>query len=337
MAAVAILTKFGRVATVMTDQTPQKLDCQAQIPPELGGERVDKAAALLLPEFSRAELTRWIGEGALTLDGGVVKPKYKVFGGELLELKGQRQAREDWQSAEAMNLDILFEDEDLLVINKPAGLVVHPGAGNSDGTLVNGLLHHRPQLQELPRAGVVHRLDKETSGIMVVAGSPSAYRRLVEAISARQVRRRYVAVCEGVMVSGQDIDRPIGRDPKQRTRQVVREDGKSAQSLVRVRARYRAHSAVDVTLGSGRTHQIRVHMQSIGHPLVGDTKYGCRRILPRGADADTVTTLQQFPRQALHAFKLDFAHPTSEHALHFAAPIPEDLGMLMQTLAEDAQ
>jgi len=337
MAAVAILTKFGRVATVMTDQTPQKLDCQAQIPPELGGERVDKAAALLLPEFSRAELTRWIGEGALTLDGGVVKPKYKVFGGELLELKCQRQAREDWQSAEAMNLDILFEDEDLLVINKPAGLVVHPGAGNSDGTLVNGLLHHRPQLQELPRAGVVHRLDKETSGIMVVAGSPSAYRRLVEAISVRQVRRRYVAVCEGVMVSGQDIDRPIGRDPRQRTRQVVREDGKSAQSLVRVRARYRAHSAVDVTLGSGRTHQIRVHMQSIGHPLVGDTKYGCRRILPRGADADTVTTLQQFPRQALHAFKLDFAHPTSEHALHFAAPIPEDLGMLMQTLAEDAQ
>jgi 23S rRNA pseudouridine1911/1915/1917 synthase len=337
MAAVAILNKFGRVATVMTDQTPQKLDCQAQIPPELGGERVDKAAALLLPEFSRAELTRWIGEGALTLDGGVVKPKYKVFGGELLELKCQRQAREDWQSAEAMNLDILFEDEDLLVINKPAGLVVHPGAGNSDGTLVNGLLHHRPQLQELPRAGVVHRLDKETSGIMVVAGSPSAYRRLVEAISARQVRRRYVAVCEGVMVSGQDIDRPIGRDPKQRTRQVVREDGKSAQSLVRVRARYRAHSAVDVTLGSGRTHQIRVHMQSIGHPLVGDTKYGCRRILPRGADADTVTTLQQFPRQALHAFKLDFAHPTSEHALHFAAPIPEDFGMLMQTLAEDAQ
>jgi 23S rRNA pseudouridine1911/1915/1917 synthase len=172
---------------------------------------------------------------------------------------------------------------------------------------------------------------------MVVAGSPSAYRRLVEDISARQVRRRYVAVCEGVMVSGQDIDRPIGRDPKQRTRQVVREDGKSAQSLVRVRARYRAHSAVDVTLGSGRTHQIRVHMQSIGHPLVGDTKYGCRRILPRGADADTVTTLQQFPRQALHAFKLDFAHPASEQALHFAAPIPEDLGMLMQTLAEDAQ
>lgn len=321
----------------MTDQAPQNLDCQAQIPVDLGGERVDKAAALLLREFSRAELARWIGAGALTLDGAVVKPKYKVLGGELLELKGQRQAREDWQSAEAMNLDILFEDEDLLVINKPAGLVVHPGAGNADGTLVNGLLHHRPQLQALPRAGVVHRLDKETSGIMVVAASPGAYRRLVEAISARQVRRRYVAVCEGVMVSGQDIDRPIGRDPKQRTRQVVRGDGKSALSLVRVRARYRAHSAVDVTLGSGRTHQIRVHMQSIGHPLVGDTKYGCRRILPRGASTDTVTTLQQFPRQALHAVKLDFAHPNSEQDLHFAAPIPEDLGSLMQALAEDAQ
>jgi len=321
----------------MTDQTPQKLERRAQIPPDLGGERVDKVAAQLFSEFSRAELTRWIGEGALTLNGDAVKPKYKVIGGELLELRGQRQSREDWQSAEAMHLDILFEDEDLLVVNKPAGLVVHPGAGNADGTLVNGLLHHRPQLQELPRAGVVHRLDKETSGVMVVAGSPVAYRRLVEAISARQVRRRYLAVCEGVMVSGQDIDRPIGRDPKQRTKQVIRDDGKSALSLVRVRARYRAHSAVDVTLGSGRTHQIRVHMQSIGHPLVGDTKYGCRRILPRGAAADTVTTLQQFPRQALHAIKLDFAHPTSEQDLHFAAPVPEDLGALMQTLAEDAQ
>jgi 23S rRNA pseudouridine1911/1915/1917 synthase len=320
----------------MTDQTPQKLDCQAKIPVDLGGERVDKVAALLFPEFSRAELTRWIGEGALTLNGDLVKPKYKVFGGELLELQAERQTREDWQTAESMDLDILFEDEDLLVINKPAGLVVHPGAGNADGTLVNGLLHHRPQLQELPRAGVVHRLDKETSGLMVVAGSSGAYQRLVEAISQRQVRRRYLAVCEGVMVSGQDVDRPIGRDPKQRTRQVIREDGKSALSLVRVRSRYRVHSAVNVTLGSGRTHQIRVHMQSIGHPLVGDAKYGCRRILPRGASADTVTTLQQFPRQALHAIKLDFAHPVSKKDLHFTAPIPQDLGQLMQCLEADA-
>ena len=321
----------------MTEQTPQILDYEAEIPAHMGGERADKAAALLLSEFSRAELTRWITEGALTLNGQVVKPKYRVFGGERLQLKGQREAREDWQSAEAMSLDVLYEDDDLLVINKPAGLVVHPGAGNAQGTLVNGLLHHRPQLQALPRAGVVHRLDKDTSGIMVVAGSPGAYQQLVEAISQRQVRRRYLAVCEGVMVAGQDIDRPIGRDPKLRTRQVIREDGKSALSLVRVRQRYRAHSAVDVTLGSGRTHQIRVHMQSIGHPLVGDTKYGCRRILPRAAAAHTISVLQQFSRQALHALKLDFAHPTTGQDLHFAAPIPEDLQALMQTLSDDAE
>jgi 23S rRNA pseudouridine1911/1915/1917 synthase len=310
------------------------------VPAELAGERVDKVAAQLFSEFSRAELTRWMTEGMLTLDGAAVKAQVQsVSAANELVLQGHRPIREDWQSAEAIDpRRPLRRRGNYLWSTSQRVLVVHPGAGNSDGTFVNGLLHHRPQPpSSCLGLGVVHRLDKETSGIMVVAGSPSAYRRLVEAISARQVRRRYVAVCEGVMVSGQDIDRPIGRDPKQRTRQVVREDGKSAQSLVRVRARYRAHSAVDVTLGSGRTHQIRVHMQSIGHPLVGDTKYGCRRILPRGADADTVTTLQQFPRQALHAFKLDFAHPTSEHALHFAAPIPEDLGMLMQTLAEDAQ
>jgi 23S rRNA pseudouridine1911/1915/1917 synthase len=215
-------------------------------------------------------------------------------------------------------------------------LVVHPGAGNVNGTLVNGLLHHRPDLNQLPRAGVVHRLDKETSGVMVVAASPRAYQYLVEAIAARAVRRRYVAVCEGVMVSGQDIDQPIGRDPKQRTRQVIRQDGKPALSLARVRERYRAHTAVDVTLGSGRTHQIRVHMQSIGHPLVGDIKYGCRRILPRAAEAETVNLLQQFPRQALHAFKLDFLHPTTNKGLRFTAPVPDDLQQLMEALAEDA-
>lgn len=320
----------------MNDPATNMLNSRALVPPDLAGQRVDKVAATLFSEFSRAELTRWMDEGALTLNGDRVKPKFKVFGGEELHLQGQRHVREDWQSAEAIDLDILYEDEEIIVINKPPGLVVHPGAGNADGTLVNGLLHHRPDLSLLPRAGVVHRLDKQTSGVMVVAASANAHRMLVEAISARGVRRRYVAVCEGVLVSGQDIDRPIGRDPKLRTRQVVRADGKAALSLVRVRARYRAHSAVDVTLGSGRTHQIRVHMQSIGHPLVGDTKYGSRRILPRGAALSTVEMLQQFPRQALHAYKLDFAHPGSNKDLHFAAPIPEDLQGLMDELGQDA-
>ena len=332
---VAILTKFGRVATVMNDQDPQSIREEVSIPAELAGERVDKAAAQLLSDYSREELTRWLGEGSLTIDGSVVKPKHKVFGGERLMLSAQRQSREDWHAAQDIALDVLFEDDDLLVLNKPAGLVVHPGAGNADGTLVNALLHHRPDLSQLARAGIVHRLDKDTSGIMVVAASPLAYQRLVLAISERLVRRRYLAVCEGVMVAGQDIDRPVGRDPRLRTRQAVREDGKPAQTQVRVRDRYRAHTAVDLVLGSGRTHQIRVHMQSIGHALVGDTTYGCRRIIPRGASIETVALLQQYSRQALHAIKLDFKHPVSEEAMHFSAPIPEDLQALMSALAHD--
>ena len=332
---VAILTKFGRVATVMSDQETTSIHEEVNIPAALAGERVDKAAAALLSDYSRAELTRWLGEGALTIDGHVVKPKHKVFGGERLALNAKRLNRENWHGAQDIALEVLFEDEDMLVVNKPAGLVVHPGAGNADGTLVNALLHHRPSLNQLARAGIVHRLDKDTSGIMVVAASPPAYQRRVHAISERLVRRRYVAVCEGVMVAGQDIDQAIGRDPKLRTRQAVRDDGKPAQTQVRVRERYRAHSAVDLTLGSGRTHQIRVHMQSIGHALVGDTTYGCRRIVPRGASTETVAMLQRYPRQALHAFKLDFRHPLSDQALHFAAPIPADMQGLMDTLVRD--
>lgn len=332
---VAILTKFGRVATVMSDQETTSIHEEVNIPAALAGERVDKAAAALLSDYSRAELTRWLGEGALTIDGHVVKPKHKVFGGERLALNAKRLNRENWHGAQDIALEVLFEDEDMLVVNKPAGLVVHPGAGNADGTLVNALLHHRPSLNQLARAGIVHRLDKDTSGIMVVAASPPAYQRLAHAISERLVRRRYVAVCEGVMVAGQDIDQAIGRDPKLRTRQAVRDDGKPAQTQVRVRERYRAHSAVDLTLGSGRTHQIRVHMQSIGHALVGDTTYGCRRIVPRGASTETVAMLQRYPRQALHAFKLDFRHPLSDQALHFAAPIPADMQGLMDTLVRD--
>ena len=218
---VAILTKFGRVATVMSDQETSSIHEEVNIPAALAGERVDKAAAALLSDYSRAELTRWLGEGALTIDGHVVKPKHKVFGGERLALNAKRLNRENWHGAQDIALEVLFEDEDMLVVNKPAGLVVHPGAGNADGTLVNALLHHRPSLNQLARAGIVHRLDKDTSGIMVVAASPPAYQRLVHAISERLVRRRYVAVCEGVMVAGQDIDQAIGRDPKLDRKSVV--------------------------------------------------------------------------------------------------------------------
>jgi 23S rRNA pseudouridine1911/1915/1917 synthase len=307
-----------------------------QIPLEQGGQRVDKVAASLFAEFSRAELTRWIVEGALTLDGNTVKAKHKVLGGEWLDLRAQRQSREAWDEAEQIPLNVVYEDDDLILINKPAGLVVHPGAGNRSGTLVNGLLNHRADLQRLPRAGIVHRLDKDTSGIMVVAASSLALRGLVDGIQQRLVQRSYVGICEGVMIAGQDVDQPIGRDPKHRTRQAIRDDGKPALSHIRVRERYRAHSMVDVRLATGRTHQIRVHMQSIGFPLVGDSQYGWRRIVPPRAESHTIAALHEFPRQALHAAKLQFDHPVSGETMSFSAPLPTDFVQLAEALAADA-
>ena len=321
---------------INTHSTGQ-IDQQTTVPLIYGGQRFDKVAALVFYEFSRAELTRWIVEGDLTLNGEASKPKTTVWGGEILSLNTVREVREAWDKAEPVEFEIVYEDDDILVINKPVGLVVHPGAGNPSSTLVNGLLHHRPSLSELPRAGVVHRLDKDTSGVMVVAGSHKAQRYLVEAIQGREVERRYMAICEGVMVTGQDVDKPIGRDLKVRTKQAVRDDGKPALSQVRVRERYRSHTLVNVKLGSGRTHQIRVHMQSIGFPLVGDSRYGCRRIIPKGADPETIAILRNFDRQALHAAKLAFAHPQTGEVMKFAVSPPEDFSQLNDALAVDAR
>ena len=313
-----------------------RIEQKSQIPLEHGGQRVDKVAASLFTDFSRAELSGWMQQGALTLDGEVVKPKHKVLGGEWLHLQALQSSDEMWEQAEEIALNVVYEDDDVLLINKPPGLVVHPGAGNRSGTLVNGLLNYRTALHTLPRAGIVHRLDKDTSGIMVVAASQLALRVLVESIQQRQVQRSYIALCEGVMIAGQDVDRPIGRDPKHRTRQAVRDDGKPALSHIRVRERYRAHSMVDVQLATGRTHQIRVHMQSIGFPLVGDGQYGWRRIVPRGADATTIATVHGFSRQALHAAKLRFQHPRSAETMSFSAALPDDMVRLAQVLADDA-
>lgn len=312
------------------------IEQKSQIPLEQGGQRIDKVAAALFTDFSRVELAGWIQQGALTVDGKTVKPKHKVLGGEWLHLQASQSDGEMWEQAEDIPLDVVYEDDDVLLINKPAGLVVHPGAGNRSGTLVNGLLNYRPELKALPRAGVVHRLDKDTSGIMVVAASQLALRALVDGIQQRQVQRSYVALCEGVMIAGQDVDQPIGRDPKHRTRQAVRDDGKPALSHIRVRERYRSHSMVDVRLATGRTHQIRVHMQSIGFPLVGDSQYGWRRVVPRGADVALVAALRGFSRQALHAAKLQFQHPRSAKLMSYSAPMPQDILELAQILANDA-
>lgn len=316
---------------------PQQLDLSAQVPLAKAGGRVDQVAAALFVDYSRVLLKGWIEQGALRVDGAQVKPRTRLLGGETLTLRATLTEREDWQLAQAIPFEVIYEDDWVLVINKPAGLVVHPGAGNRDGTLVNGLLEYRRDLSLLPRAGIVHRLDKDTSGLMLVAASLPAHGRLVEQLAARTVSRIYQALVEGVMVAGREINLPIGRHPQQRTRQAVREDGREALTRVRVLKRFRAHSHIEAQLATGRTHQIRVHMSAIGHPLLGDRRYGARGRLPRGAQPEVVQAIQQFPRQALHACTLGFQHPGTDEWMEFTTPLPADMQQMLTILAEDAQ
>ena len=312
------------------------IDRKAQVPPDLAGQRVDKVAAALFDEFSRAALSQWIASGALQVDGREVKPKTRLVGGEVLSLHATLELREDWHAAQQVDFAVVFEDPQLLVINKPAGVVVHPGAGNRDGTLVNGLLKHRPELAALPRAGIVHRLDKDTSGLLLVAGTPASYRVLTQRLQAREIERRYLALVEGVLIAGTDIDQPLGRDPRRRTLQRVRSDGRPAVTRVRVRERFRAHTLIEAELETGRTHQIRVHLSSVGHPLVGDRRYGARGRLPPAPAPALVAAVRGFSRQALHAFELRLQHPQSDAPLAFAAAPPSDFLALLAELRQDA-
>ncbi|MDA1076574.1 MAG: 23S rRNA pseudouridine(1911/1915/1917) synthase RluD [Proteobacteria bacterium] len=308
-----------------------------QIPPHLAGLRVDQAAAELFDEFSRAVLSGWIREGNLTLDGRTVKPKTRVSGGEALAIDARIDDSANWHEPQKVAFEVVFEDGEILVINKPAGVVVHPGAGNPDHTLVNGLLAHRPGLSSLPRAGIVHRLDKDTSGLMVVVATVAAHKKLVSALAAHRVRRRYVALVEGRLISGRDIDEPIGRHPQHRTRQAVVEGGRPARTQMRIIDRYRLHTQVAAELETGRTHQIRVHMAHIGHPLIGDRQYGARGRPPAGAEEVLRRALSEFPRQALHAQQLEFDHPGSGEPVSFTAPMPADLLQLIDQLTIDRQ
>ena len=341
MGNFANLMKYSRVATVnlhrdmVVHHEMVVHQQQIDVPAAYAGQRVDRTAAELFDSFSRSQLNRWIREGALTVDGQAVKPKSKLFGGECLKLDATLDPAENWNEPQAVEFDVVFEDADLLVIDKPAGVVVHPGAGNRDGTLVNGLLDHRPDLAALPRAGIVHRIDMNTSGLLVVSASARAHKALTAAIAAHVVTRRYCAVAEGRMVAGATIDRPIGRDRRVRTRQQVREDGRAAVTEVRVEERFRAHTLVAAELQTGRTHQIRVHMASIGHPLVGDIRYGARRRVPRAPHPEVLITVQGFPRHALHAAELRFQHPTTGKDLSFTAPLPRDMTELIGVLRQD--
>ncbi|MBT8040091.1 MAG: 23S rRNA pseudouridine(1911/1915/1917) synthase RluD [Gammaproteobacteria bacterium] len=309
----------------------REIRLDALVPPELAGSRLDVAAAELFPDYSRARLQKWIRSGELVVDGQASKPTLKVWGGESLQLAAVAHAEGEVYPQD-IPLDVLHADEDLLVLNKPVGLVVHPAAGNPDGTLQNALLHFDPDLAAIPRAGIVHRLDKDTSGVMVVARSLRAHASLVRQLQSRRMSRVYRAVACGDVVSGGTVDAPIGRHPRDRKRMAVVGSGKPAVSHFRVVQRFGGVTYVEVSLESGRTHQIRVHMAHIGHPLVGDPIYGRQRCARAELSAEQYEAIRAFPRQALHAFRLKLAHPDGERSANFTAPIPQDLAELLSCL-----
>jgi len=308
----------------------------ARIPEASAGRRFDQVLAELFPDYSRSRLSSWIKSGAAKLDGSEVAPRQIVRGGEEVVLE-VRLEREIGAAAEDIPIDIRYEDADVIVVNKPAGLVVHPGAGNAAGTLQNALLHHDPKLAEVPRGGIVHRLDKDTSGLMVVARTLRAHTTLVTQLSERDVHRQYAAIVYGKMVAGGKVDAPIGRHPRDRLKQAVREDGRDAVTHYRVRERYRALTLIECRLETGRTHQIRVHMAHVRHPLVGDAPYGSGLKLPKGASARLAEALRNFHRQALHAERLEFAHPADGRTIAVEAEMPADMAALVEALREDAR
>lgn len=307
----------------------------ATVPDAASGRRFDAVLAELFPQFSRSRLTAWIKAGEVLLDGAAPRPRDLVRGGETVQLN---IVLDNQTEAEPQDIPItvLYEDDQVFVIDKPAGLVVHPGAGNPDGTLVNALLFRDPSLVALPRAGIVHRLDKDTSGVMVVARTLEAHNALVEQLSSRDVHRQYLAVVVGALVSGGTVDAAIDRHPRDRVRMGVREDGREAVTHYRLRERFRAHTALECRLETGRTHQIRVHMAHLRHPILGDPLYGGALKLPKGAAEETAATLRGFRRQALHAETLEFRHPVNGEAVRCTAPLPQDMQTLLKVLRADS-
>jgi 23S rRNA pseudouridine1911/1915/1917 synthase len=306
---------------------------QLTLPDSPGGQRLDVALAIALPQYSRSRLSSWIKAGEVTVNGQPLKPRDAVFGGEVVSVKATLP-EDDTVAAERMPIEVLHRDKHLFVINKPAGLVVHPGAGNRAHTLQNGLLALDPALAQVPRAGIVHRIDKDTSGLLIVARTIEAHTALVESLREHDVEREYVALCVGAMISGGTVNQPIDRHRTDRLRQAVRADGREAITHYRVMERFAHHTLLRVTLETGRTHQIRVHMAYINHPLVGDPLYGGRRQLTAGASPELRDALQAVGRQALHAMKLSFEHPITGKTIAVESKLPADLQALLKVLRQ---
>jgi|ETNmetMinimDraft_25_1059894.scaffolds.fasta_scaffold03153_2 23S rRNA pseudouridine1911/1915/1917 synthase len=304
------------------------------IPVDLAGKRLDQALAVLLPDYSRSRLKEWILAGEVTVDGASVMPRSKVRVGQCINVNAIIEVQER-SRPEPIGLESVFEDDAVLVINKPVGLVVHPGAGNPSGTLLNGLLHHAPDLANLPRCGILHRLDKNTSGLLLVAKTLPAHTHLVRDLQQRAITREYRAVCTGRVTAGGHVEAPIGRHATQRTRMAVTDKGKPAVTHYRVLARFANHTFLALRLETGRTHQIRVHMAHLRHALVGDPTYAGRLKIPAGTSPPLATALRGLTRQALHASRLTFRHPLADKTIECHAPLPGDFSNLLSVLADD--
>ena len=310
------------------------LQLSAIVPASHAGKRLDQALAEMFPEHSRSRLQGWIKSGELQVNSRPASQRQKVTGGESITLHTLYTPHQDWE-AEEIPLDVVFQDEWVLVINKPAGLVVHPGAGNPAHTLLNALLHHDPRLAVVPRAGIVHRLDKGTSGAMLVARTPEVHTFLVAELQKRTISREYEAIVSGVMTAGGTIRLPIGRHPVKRTRMAVVQDGRNAVTHYRIIRKYRAHTHVRILLETGRTHQIRVHLSHLHYPIVGDPEYRSRAMIPRGCSEELTLGLQTFPRQALHARSIGFNHPETGKHMSCDTELPEDMLTLLELLRKN--
>lgn len=313
----------------------EQIERELTIPNECVGLRLDRALAMLWPDLSRSKIHEWILDKSLQVNGTDSKPSYRVRGREHVRVLAILSAGLDWESKQEVPFKVVHEDEHLIVVEKPAGVVTHPGPGNETNTLVNGLISHRAELVQLPRAGIVHRLDRDTSGIMLVAASAIACTKLTKLVASREISRLYVCVMEGVLERTTEVDHPIGRHVKVRTKQQVRQDGKPARTVFRPLEQFRSHTYTQARLDTGRTHQIRVHASSLSLPLVGDVTYGAKGRLPSTPQPELVDAIRGFTRQALHAKSLEFIHPILKTQLRFTSAIPEDMQALLEVLRRD--